>query len=97
MTKNTKSSRNRIVAAIAFVLGTITKEDAHSRARKELGMLNGWKKHKADTTKSPQMAIERRNRTKTLKGGDSRKNSRRSAVDEIDRGHNSFSPKMSRD
>ena len=89
--------RSRVVAAIALVLRTIAKEDVHSRLRRELGTLNGWKKYKAETTKSPQMTIGRRIRTKTLKGGDSRKNSRRSAVDEIDGSHNSFSPEMSRD
>ena len=97
MMKNAKAPIGRIVSAIALVLKTIAKEDAHSRSRRELGTLNGWKKHKTDTTKSPQMTIERGIRTKTLKRGDSGKNNRRSTVDEVDRGHNSFSPEMSRD
>ena len=97
MTRNGKTPRSRIVAAIALVLRTIAKEDAHNRARREPGTLNGRKKHKTNTTKRPQMTIVRCTRTKTLKWGNSRKNSRRSAVDEIDGSHNSFSLEMLRD
>jgi len=57
MARNAKTPRSRIVAAIALVLRTIAKENAHSRTRGELSTLNGWKKHKADTTESPQVTI----------------------------------------
>ena len=67
MTRNTKAPGSRIIAAITLVLRTIAKKDAHSRARRELGMLNGWKKYKTDTTKGPQMTIGRCTRIKTLK------------------------------
>ena len=97
MARKMKTPRSSVVAAIALVLRTTTKEDAHNRPRRELGMLNGRKEHKTDTTKGPQKTIGRCTRTKTLKWGDSRKNSRWSAVDEIDGGHNSFSLEMPRD
>ena len=97
MARKTKTLRGRIIAAIALVLRTIAKEDAHSRPRRELGTLKGRKEHKTDTTKSPQMTIGRCKRTKALKWDDSRKNSRWSAVNEVDRSHNSFSPEMTRD
>ena len=103
MPKNAKTPRSKIIATIALVLKTIAKEDALRRvrrelgiARRELGMLNEWKKHKADTTKSLQMIIGWCTRAKTLKEGDSRKNSGRCAVDEVNRGHDSFTPEMMR-
>ena len=39
-------------SSVPLVLRTIAKEDVHSKVRRELGTLNGWKKHKADNQKS---------------------------------------------
>ena len=45
MTRNTKTPRSGVIAAIALVLRTIAKEDAHNRPRRELGTLNGRKEY----------------------------------------------------
>ena len=51
--------RDRIIAVIAFVLRAVTKKDTHDRARGKLGTLNRRKENKADTVKSPQVAVRR--------------------------------------
>ena len=84
MTRDAKTPRDRIIAAIALVLRAVTKKDTHGRARRKLGTLNRRKKDKADTTKSPQMAVRRNTRMKTLKWGNASKNYGRCAVDKID-------------
>ena len=78
MTENTKTPRSGIVAAITLMLRTIAKENTHSRPRRKFGTLNGWKKYKANTTKSPQVTIKECTGTKTYK-----EVSGRSVVDEV--------------
>ena len=82
MTKNMKTPRRGIVTAITLVLRTIAKKDAHSRVRRELGALNGRKNHKVDSRKSASdhMLVHINDDTHRV---DSRKDIRRSAVDEI--------------
>ena len=52
ITRDAKTPRDRIIAAIALVLRAVTKKDTHGRAREKLGTLNRRKEDKADTTKS---------------------------------------------
>ena len=62
MTRNTKTLRGRIVAAITLVLRTIAKKNTLSCSRRQLSALDGRKKHIASTIKSPQVAVGRKTR-----------------------------------
>ena len=52
MTRDAKTPRDRIIAAIALVLRAVTKKDTYGRALRKLSTLNRWKEDKTDSQKS---------------------------------------------
>ena len=96
MAGDTKTFRERVPTAKAFMFNSIPKKATKTRTRFKLGVFMRLKENKAGRAKNPKISIWRGSAMQTFKGSLIMDDRGRNTIDSVDSSEGSFPPKVFR-